>query len=331
MTIIPKQEPKDSDRLASALAEDGKPGALAEAGIVVPAYSTNSGTMYLGKIESFLDSEYAQSIAGKVNLIFTSPPFPLNRKKKYGNLEGDEYLRWLKELAPRLRELLAEDGSLVVELGNSWEAGSPTMSTLAIEALLGIKQAGPFHLCQQFICNNPARLPSPAQWVTIERSRVKDSFTHVWWYSPSTRPKASNRNVLEEYSDSMKSLLKRGSYNSGVRGSEHDIGETSFLVDNGGAIPGSVFNFSNTASRDAYRRYLREKGLKPHPAPMQARLVDWFVRFLTEEGDLILDPFGGSNTTGSVAEALGREWISVEPREDYIAGSKGRFAAVRPA
>lgn len=314
-----------SELIRSVVAGEGKPGGIAETGAVLPAYSTTGGTMYLGKIENFLDSQYAKSLHGKVNLIFTSPPFPLNRKKKYGNLNGEEYLKWLESLAPRLRELLAPDGSLVIELGNSWEPGTPTMSTLALEALLGIKKAGDYHLCQQFICNNPARLPSPAQWVTVERVRVKDSFTHVWWMAPSPRPKASNRNVLEEYSPSMKALLERGSYNSGKRGSEHDIGETSFLVDNGGAIPGSVFNFSNTAGGDGYRRYVRDNELKPHPAPMQARLVDWFTRFLTAEGDLVLDPFGGSNTTGSVAERLGRRWVAIEPREDYIAGSKGRF------
>lgn len=282
--------------------------------------------MYRGKIEDFLQSARATKLRGKVGLIFTSPPFPLNRKKKYGNLVGDEYLKWLESLAPRLRELLTPDGSLVIELGNSWEVGTPTMSTLALEALLRFKKAGDYYLCQQFICNNPARLPSPAQWVTIERIRVKDSFTHVWWLSHTTRPKASNLRVLEEYSPSMKALLSRGYYNFGKRGSEHDIGETSFLVDNGGSIPGSVFNFGNTAAGDRYRRFLRENDLKPHPATMQTRLVDWFIRFLTDEGDLVLDPFGGSNTTGSVAESLGRRWVTVEPREDYIAGSRGRFS-----
>jgi site-specific DNA-methyltransferase (cytosine-N4-specific) len=325
MTVVPAGLPLQNDEGVAALTALRAPGEAAEAGHVAPAYSTNAGTMYLGKIESFLDSSHGKSLVGKVNLIFTSPPFPLNRKKKYGNLVGEEYVRWLESLAPRLRDLLTPDGSLVVELGNSWEPGTPTMSTLAIESLLGMKNAGPFHLCQQFICNNPARLPSPAQWVTIERVRVKDSYTHVWWYSPSPRPKASNRNVLEEYSPAMKSLLKRGHYNSGKRGSEHDISEKSFLIDNGGSIPGSVFNFANTAAGDRYRKYLRENGLKAHPAPMQTRLADWFTRFLTEEGDLVLDPFGGSNTTGSVAESLGRRWIAVEPREDYIAGSRGRF------
>ena len=148
-------------------------------------------------------------------MIFTSPPFPLNRKKKYGNKTGEEYLTWLHDLAPRLTELLTPDGSIVMELGNAWEPGSPVMSTLALEAFLAFKEAGKLNLCQQFVCHNPARLPSPAQWVNVERIRVKDSFTHIWWMSPTERPKADNRRVLTEYSDEMKDLLTRRSYNGG--------------------------------------------------------------------------------------------------------------------
>lgn len=291
---------------------------------VVEAYRTELGRMYQGTIEDFLDAK-GRTYEGKVQLVFFSPPFPLKRKKKYGNKDGQEYLEWLRDLAPRLAGLLTNDGSLVVEIGNAWDPGKPTMSLLPLQSLMAIAESAGLRICQQFVCNNPARLPTPAQWVNIERIRVKDSFTHLWWMSKTERPKASNRNVLQDYSPSMQALLKRGHYNHGVRDSGYDISETSFLTDNGGAIPSNVFNFSNTVANDAYRRYCRARGLKPHPAPMQAKLADWFIRFLTDEQDVVLDPFGGSNTTGATAERLGRKWISVEPVRDYIDGSKGRF------
>ena len=211
--------------------------AVAESGVVDRSYTTKLGAMYVSLIESFLDSDAGQELRGSVQLIFTSPPFPLNRKKKYGNKTGEEYLAWLHDLAPRLTEMLTPDGSIVMELGNAWEPGAPVMSTLALEAFLDFKKAGRLNLCQQFICHNPARLPSPAQWVTIERIRVKDSFTHVWWMSPTERPKADNRNVLIEYSPNMKELLTRRSYNGGRRPSGHVIGRESFFKDNGGCYP----------------------------------------------------------------------------------------------
>src|SRR5690606_18460823 len=209
----------------------------------------------------------------------------LNRKKKYGNLEGTEYLDWLKSLAPKLSRLLNPRGSLVVELGNAWEPGRPVMSLLPLQALMAILEYGKLHLCQQFVCHNTARLPSPAQWVTVERSRVKDSFTHVWWMSPSERPDADNRRVLKKYSQAMLQLLERKSYNHGKRPSGFDISEKSFLTNNGGAIPPSALEpeiefedefpeaflaFANTASTDGYARYCRDLNITPHPARMPA-------------------------------------------------------------
>jgi site-specific DNA-methyltransferase (cytosine-N4-specific) len=154
---------------------------------------------------------------------------------------------------------------------------------------------------------------------------VKDSYTNIWWMAPSDRPKANNRNVLVEYSDSMKRLLQRQTYNSGRRPSGHDIGDESFLADNGGAIPPNVLAASNTLSSDAYRSYCLMHDLPVHPARMAPEIVEFFVRFLTDEGDLVLDPFAGSNTTGAIAERLGRNWIGIEADYRYIAGSIGRF------
>ena len=154
---------------------------------------------------------------------------------------------------------------------------------------------------------------------------MKDSYTHVWWMSPSQRPKANNRNVLVEYSKSMKLLLKNKKYNFGKRPSEFVIGEKSFFTNNAGAIPSNVLTIANTSSSDDYQNYCREKGLQLHPARMPGKLAEFFIKFLTDKNDLVLDPFGGSNTTGASAQELGRRWISVEPQKDYIIGSKARF------
>jgi site-specific DNA-methyltransferase (cytosine-N4-specific) len=292
------------------------------------AYETEFGAMYQSSIEEFLRAPLGKTLKSEAQLVFTSPPFPLNRKKKYGNRTGTQYLEWLAGLAAPLGDLLTDDGSLVVELGNAWEQGEPVMSTLALEALLELRKAGDFKLCQQFVVHNPARLPSPAQWVNVERIRVKDAYTHVWWMSRTAFPKADNRRVLTPYSASMKKLLRRKEYNSGRRPSEHKIGETSFLADHGGAIPPNVLTVSNTVSTDGYRTYCRANKLRLHPARMSPELAEFFISFLTDEGDLVLDPFGGSNTTGASAEALCRQWITIEPEGEYIRGSEGRFPKI---
>lgn len=318
-----------------------------------PIYETSLGKAYCGDSLEVLKSKSLQEHRGKVQLAFTSPPFPLNTKKSYGNLQGEDYIRWFAKFAPLLRDMVTEDGSIVIEIGNAWVPGQPTMSTHVLEAFLRFLKKGDLHLCQEFIWYNPARLPSPIEWVNKERSRVKDAFTRIWWMSPNPRPKADNRRVLRKYSPSMKRLIRTGKYNAGARPSEHNIGAESFKTDNKGAIPPNVgggdalpslnevitpkgfatyleettnlLKAANTLSSDSYRRFCINRSAPVHPARMPSALADFFVKFLTDDGDTVLDPFAGSNTTGAVAQSLGRRWISIEADWTYAAYSIGRF------
>lgn len=262
------------------------------------AYRTEEGRAFQLSVEDFVASRAGKSLRGKIDLILTSPPFPLLRPKRYGNEVGLDYLGWLKGLADPLGTLLSPTGSLVMEIGNAWIRGRPEMSTLPLETLLAVKEGGQFHVCQQFICHNPARLPGPAEWVTVRRTRAKDSYTHVWWYSRTVTPKADNRRVLQPYSAAMERLILRRSYNSGRRPSEHDIKPQSFLRDNGGSIPSSALVMSGTPSQRQYQDWCREIGVRAHPARMQAKLAEFFIKFLTDPGDTVLDPFGGRPRAG---------------------------------
>lgn len=302
-----------------------------------PIYETANGAMFWGDSRDILARKRLKKEKGNVQLVFTSPPFPLNSKKRYGNLQGEEYIRWFAGFAPTLTEYLSPNGSIVVEIGNAWEPGRPVMSTVVLRALLQFLEQGGLNLCQEFVWYNPARLPSPVQWVNVERIRVKDAFTRIWWMSPNDRPKANNRNVLREYSKSMKKLIETGKYNSGRRPSEHYIGEKSFSRNNTGAIPPNVLDGdaapnmttllkgTNTKSFEQYQLFCRNKGLDLHPARMPRHIVEFFIKFLTDEGDLVLDPFAGSNTTGSVAEDMGRRWLSAEAVWSYASSSIARF------
>lgn len=300
-------------------------------------YGTELGSAFYGDSLALLQSKPLQRRVGKVQLVFTSPPFPLNTKKRYGNLQGEQYIDWFAKFAPVLRDMVADDGSIVIEIGNAWEPKRPVMSTLVLRALLKFLEKGRLNLCQEFVWYNPARLPSPIQWVNVERIRVKDAFTRIWWMSPSDRPKADNRKVLREYSASMKKLIRSGTYNAGKRPSQHNIGEESFKTDNKGAIPpnvidgdsapsiGTLLKGTNTHSHDQYQQFCRSNDILLHPARMPQDLVEFFIRFLTDKGDLVLDPFAGSNTTGAVAERLGRKWISCDADWNYVTSSISRF------
>jgi len=308
-------------------------------------YKTSMGKYYKNDSEKFLKSNIGHKLTNKVQLILTSPPFPLNEKKKYGNLRGEEYIKWFTNLAELFANVLTDTGSIVIEIGNSWVPYRPVQSLVHIKSLLGFvsNEKANLKLCQEFICYNPSRLPTPAQWVTVNRIRTIDSYTHVWWMSKSDFPKSDNRKVLRPYSKSMESLLKKQKYNAGKRPSGHDINERSFLKDNKGSIPHNiielermdesrdprlpknVFSIANTNSNNYFLNRCREVGISPHPARMPLELASFFIEFLTDPGDLVLDPFAGSNVTGFCAERYKRKWISIETDERYGNQSFLRF------
>ena len=289
-------------------------------------YKNERGSVILGRCEEVLKSpEIREQYLGKVQLIFTSPPFPLNQKKKYGNYQGDAYLKWLSAFGPLFAEYLKPNGSVVIEIGNAWEKGSPTQSILPYQALLGFLKEGKLKLCQEITYYNPARLPTPAQWVTIERIRLKDSTSKLWWMAKTDKPKANNRNVLKAYSAAMRRLLERGTYNSGKRPSEHQISKNGFLKEHEGAISPNLIQAANTRSESKYQTFCRDQGVEPHPARMPEKVAEFFIKFLTDKDDLVLDPFSGSNTTGLVADRLERRWLSIEDFPNYAVAGVSSF------
>ena len=260
---------------------------------------------------------------GSVDLIMTSPPFGLVRKKDYGNVDADKYVDWFRPFGEVFKRLLKPSGSLVIDIGGSWLPGLPVRSLYHYELLLMLCRDYGFHLAEEFFWWNPSKLPTPAEWVTVRRIRVKDAVNCVWWLSPTPWPRASNRRVLAPYSSAMKELLKNG-YRPKLRPSGHDI-SAKFGVDNGAAIPPNLLAIAHTESNSAYLRYCKEKGIRPHPARFPADLPEFFIRMLTDPKDLVLDPFAGSCVTGEVAERLKRRWVCVELVEAYLQGAVGRF------
>jgi DNA modification methylase len=289
----------------------------------VPVYTTGRGRAYQADAREFLPQVPDNSVA----LVMTSPPFPLRRQKAYGNVSAGEYVDWFWPFAEQIHRILRADGSFVLDIGGAWNPGMGTRSLFPYELVLRLAKL--FHLAQEFYWYNPSKLPTPAEWVTIRRTRVKDAVTILWWLSKTENPQADNRRVLKPYSPSMRRLLKNG-YDVAMRPSQHEI-SPHFRRDNGGAIPPNLLSVPNTRSNDPYIRACRAAGVPIHPARFVSAVPDFFIRFLTEPGQLVLDPFAGSNVTGQVAEQLGRSWISIEINPDYVAGSRLRFADAVPA
>lgn len=289
---------------------------------VEPLYKTQYGAAYVGNALDYL----RRIPEACVNLVMTSPPFALERKKEYGNVAWQEYLDWFLPFAKEMSRIIRDDGSIVIDIGGTWIKGQPTRSLYHFKLAIALVEQLGLYLAQEFYWYNPAKLPSPAEWVTVQRIRVKDAVNTVWWFSKSPYPKANNRKILKPYSESMKELLQNG-YRAKKRPSGHDISE-NFSVDHGGAIPPNLLEIANTDSNSFYLQACRQAGKKPHPARFPHALPQFFVKFLTDAGDLVVDPFAGSVVTGEVCEALQRHWLAFELVEEYLQASKFRFPEV---
>jgi site-specific DNA-methyltransferase (cytosine-N4-specific) len=256
----------------------------------------------------------------------TSPPFALQRQKAYGNKDQAEYIDWLAQFAKQVRRVLKDDGSFVLDLGGAYEKGVPTRSLYNFRVLIQFCDDLGFFLAEDFYWFNPSKLPSPIEWVNKRKMRVKDAVNTVWWFSKTEWPKADITKVLAPYSDRMKKLLENPAafYTPKVRPSGHDIG-AGFGKDNGGAIPPNLLQIPNTESNGQYLAGCKLIGETQHPARFPAKLPEFFINMLTEPGDLVLDIFAGSNTTGQVAQTERRRWLAFELSREYVASSAFRF------
>lgn len=295
----------------------------------IPHYSTDFGVAYLR------DSlEVLKALPDNcTNAVITSPPYALHFQKEYGNVEKTDYVKWFLPFALEILRVLKPDGSLILNIGGSYNKGTPTRSLYHFKLLVALVEQVGFYLAQECFWFNPAKMPMPAEWVTVRRIRIRDSVEYVWWLSKTAWPKANNRSVLKSYSKDMQRLNERG-LSSTTRPSGHSIKSSFSKVEAGGSIPPNVIEeeistdllkFGNNAANDIYTQRCKEADIKLHPARFPSALPEFFIKLLTDENDIVIDPFAGSNTTGAVAEKLRRRWIAVESVESYLTGSRFRF------
>jgi DNA modification methylase len=291
-----------------------------------PVYTTELGAAYCGDSIKLL----AELPDESVNLVMTSPPFALQREKDYldrsGNKTQEDYVEWLARFGELVFRKLRPDGSFVIDIGGAYVKGAPERALYPFRVLLKFCDELGFKLAQDFYWHNPAKLPSPIEWVNKRKLRAKDSVNTVWWLSKSAWPKADIKKVLAPYSERMKKLIQDPAafYTPAKRPSGHDIAD-SFGKDNGGAIPPNLLQIPNTESNGPYLRACKLVGSQQHPARFPAKLPEFFIRFLTDPDDIVVDIFAGSNTTGAVAEVERRQWLGFDVSLEYLAASAFRF------
>lgn len=290
-------------------------------GVVVQVFVTDQGVMLWGEAEAAVAVIEDDSI----DLFFGSPPYPDQRKPYEGQLSCAAQTDWVLTLAERLLPKLRDSGSMVMNLAAPFERGRPAESTWIHRLVLRMVDELGLTLCQTLYWHNPAKLPSPAEWVCLRRERLVPDVEPVLWFAKHPHPHADSTTVLRPYGRSMQRRLARGGETGAVRPSGHVLAAGAFSADNGGAIPGVMLSAANTGSNSYYLRRCRETGLPAHPARFPPELPERVIGFLTPPGGLVADLFSGSGETAAAAERLGRRWIACDLSLTYVRGSSFHF------
>ena len=253
-----------------------------------------------------------------VDLCVTSPPYDLTAPRAYGNEQGRAYIDWLIPFCQEIQRLLKPTGSFVLNISSGWngQEKKATQYRVLLELIDGLG----FHLAQD--CHWWNVKAAPGGRATTTHDRLVPSHEAVWWLSKTLYPKADNRKVLTAYRMSNPGSKSEKPRHTSPSGHTH---KGTSMADNGGALPRSVLAFAGVSSVSHYRTRCLEEGVEQHPARFPDTLPEFFIRFLTDPADLVLDPFAGSLTTGAVAERLGRRWLCIEQDPEYIQGGRVRF------
>ncbi|MGH8159299.1 MAG: DNA-methyltransferase [Rhodanobacter sp.] len=294
-------------------------------GVSMVAFSTKLGVAIWGDcVHTF------RNVNEPIALCVTSPPYALARQRAYGNPSEAEYVDFIvRALEPIVRHLMP-GGSLCLNLGQDiFIQGSPARSMVNERVLLALHDRLGLSLLDRLIWHNPSKPPGPTHWASKVRCHLNVAYEPIFWLA--TNPalvRADNRRVLEPHTEKHLRLIanggerRRAEYGDGA----HTIREGSYRHATAGRIPRNVIARGNRcADTLQYRRDAAALRLPAHGAVMPLSIPDFLIRFLTEPGDLVVDPFGGTVKTGMAAERLGRRWMVTEQMIDYLRPAAERF------
>ena len=316
-TLTPQGEELAASRDPSDPSRLGK----IQRGKVVTLFTNARGTYFWGHAEDVVSRLEDQSI----HLLFTSPPYPLSRKKEYGNLRGEAYLDWLEAILDCHLPKLAPDAGILLNLGEAYECpGESQLSTYREELTLRARKNLGLKLFGKFYWQNPSKPPA-GHWVTHAKCRPKNDTEEILWLAAGTTPKFRGANALNPYGPTMTRTLAQGGETRGMRPSGHGDSKCGFSIDHGGSWPGQSLSIPNSSSQGPYFSFCKSHGLPSHPARFPGKLAEKMILLHSDPNDTISDPFGGSANTAAAAQKLGRNWTTCDIHLAYGLGAIGRF------
>lgn len=254
-------------------------------------------TLHHGDGRDVLPSMASES----VDLLVTSPPYADSRKKSYGGIHPDEYVEWFMPIAGELKRVLKPAGSFILNIKE--KAVNGERHTYVIELILAMKGQG-WLWTEEYLWHK--KNCAPGKWP----NRFRDAWERCLQFNKQKNFKMYQEAVMVPVGDWAKTRLNNLSENDRQRF-------------NSQAGSGFGKNIANWIGRDkAYPSNVlhlaTECSNKNHSAAFPRELPSWFIKLLTEEEDVVLDPFAGSGTTCVAAIELNRRFLGIELKDEYF-------------
>lgn len=294
-------------------------------GFSMLAFSTKLGIAIWG------DSRHIFSqINEPITLTVSSPPYPIKYGRGYGVWRDNEVIDLIIGVLEPIMGNLVDGGSIMLNVGNDvFEDGVPSRSIYVEKLVIRMYETLGLRKMDTLIWHNPSKAPGPVQWANVERMQLSTGYEPILWMTNNPKAvKTDNRRVLQPISEAHQRLIDQGGEKrTSVSGDgTHTVRKGSFGTQVKGKIPSNVIRqVHQSKSSNEYRRLCKEHGLPIHGAMYPYEIAEFLVKFGSEPGDLVVDPFSGSFTTPKVCEDLGRRWIGSDNIHEYIKGGSLRF------
>lgn len=238
-----------------------------------------------------------------VDVIFTSPPYADRRKNTYGGLPEDKYVEWFLPISQELMRVLKPTGSFFLNIKPHTNKGE--RSLYVFDLILSLKREIGFKFVDEF-CWTKNAFPGKLN------GRFKNGFEPIYHFTKSD-PKDITFNPLACGTPIKESSIAR-TYRKQCGAPKNGSGMTGMNTTNIRHLttsrPSNVININNVSNQFTDKQH--------HPATFPEALADFFIKSFSNEGDVILDPFAGSGTTGISAKELNRGYILIEKEEEYF-------------
>ena len=280
-------------------------------GHLIPDYEDSQVALFLGDCRDILP----RIVTGSVSAMIYDPPYPEIRRD-YGRFTEGEWHDLMRFAVAESRRIVAESGSMMAVLQpNSEHIGQ--MRLWLWEFV--VWAAHEWNLVQDAYWWNHAALPTAHCQRT--QGLMRPSVKHcIWLGSPD---------CYRDQDAVLLPLSKQPGVEKRVgvehKPSGHRVNNATIFKagqERGGTTPFNMLQIGNTYRKDS-------AGAFGHGAGTPLNLCDWWVRYITKAGDVVLDPFMGSGTTGIAALTRGRRFVGIERDERYFEIAVERFRKLR--